>query len=307
MRHTQCAYDALFTDLAITLRSEPGGWETRQEEPPAAYLHVSRAGWNDANLNGIHLEAYVLSGQLRARAAVVALHCENFWPAQFRERFVRVITERAGATIEGWNREMERGTVGNFGRWEVKGPTGMSVCEVKVPFGSSPRETVVRVTAQLRRLQTLAGLIDEVIAHCEDQVELNVGAAPAGVGAAMTDAATSNKKVPLQISEQDVTRSNGRDGRPLWVVIDGYVVDASNFADGHPGGLKKILSANDASTGWTGKAFGFSLSTGANAHYPMTGKTFREGVARFESLGRTERVDVNYSSYGAITILGKLV
>lgn len=174
MRHTQSDYDALFVDLAITLRCGCCGWETRQEPPrngrqiPDAYLHVSKAGWEDANLDGIHLEAYVLSPQLRSRAAVVALHCECGWPCQFRKRFVELVTERARPIIEEWNKETEGGMTGS---WEVKGPTGMSVCEARVPFGSSPRETVDRVTAQLRRLQTLDGLIDEVIAHCQCELK----------------------------------------------------------------------------------------------------------------------------------------
>lgn len=293
MRHTQGAYDALFAELASTLRGgADGNWETRQEEPPAAYLHVSRPGWDDAKLDGIHLEAYVLSGQLRAGEAIVALHCEGGWPADFRELFMGLVTERVKPAIEEWNRDGD--TVGELGRWEVKRPEGMSVCEVRVPFGSSPGETVDRVALQLRRLQSLAGLIDEAIEQCRCQLEPEI------------DTASVACQFPRQISEQEVTRNDGRDGRLLWAVIDGYVVDASKMADGHPGGLRKILSANDAATGWTGKAFGFSLSRGANAHFPKTGKKFRDGVTRFENLNRKETVEVDYSPFGVITILGTL-
>ena len=54
------------------------------------------------------------------------------------------------------------------GDYQVLGPAGSSVCEVHVPFGATPAETTERVAQELRRLQsTLAPLVDEVIAECQ--------------------------------------------------------------------------------------------------------------------------------------------
>ena len=36
----QCSYDKLFCLMAEALRVD--GWETRQETPPGAYIHISR-------------------------------------------------------------------------------------------------------------------------------------------------------------------------------------------------------------------------------------------------------------------------
>lgn len=40
------------------------------------------------------------------------------------------------------------------------------MCEVMVPFGATPGETVDRIVRELRTLQSLQPVIDEVIATC---------------------------------------------------------------------------------------------------------------------------------------------
>ena len=106
-----------------------------------------------------------------------------------------------------------------------------------------------------------------------------------------------------RISSQDVKQHSGRAGAPFWAVIDGFVVDATEFVDTHPGGLRKLLSADDPSTGATGRPFGFSFSRGKNAHFPDTGKRFKEGVQRCLAGGSAE---VAFPGYGKIVILGRL-
>lgn len=107
---------------------------------------------------------------------------------------------------------------------------------------------------------------------------------PAGAGAVVSDdhagpslhtaallQSTSPSPVHLfsivEVKENDGSHAN----KPFYCVIDGMVVDATSFVHAHPGGLKKILSTDDASVGATGKAFGFSFSSGRNAHFPGTG------------------------------------
>ena len=84
----------------------------------------------------------------------------------------------------------------------------------------------------------------------------------------------------------------------------GWVVDASEFLTNHPGGLRKLLSTDKAKTGATGKPFGFSFSRGRNAHFPDTGKRFREGVERY--LKSKKPTDVLFPPHGKIVILGQL-
>ena len=119
--------------------------------------------------------------------------------------------------------------------------------------------------------------------------------------------------VPRRITPAEVKQHNGKSGS-FWAVIDGFVVDASEFVDQHPGGLRKLLSADDAATGASGRPFGFSFSRGRNAHFPQTGKRFRDGVQRYSngelSSGDGERFlppgEVAFPPYGKIIILGRL-
>ena len=147
-------FDALFAELAEKFRAEDG-WEARQEEPPQAYLHVSRPSWGDENLNGIHIETYVLSRQLAERRAPVALHCERGCP--FQPKFMQLFTQRAAAEIKSWP-----GDYAILG--DLKGSS--SICEVSVPFAETPAKTVEKLKGEVQRLQKLACLIDETIADC---------------------------------------------------------------------------------------------------------------------------------------------
>ena len=81
------------------------------------------------------------------------------------------------------------------------------------------------------------------------------------------------------ISAGEIEQNNeGAGGASFWAVVDGFVCDVSQFLDTHPGGLRKLLSTN---TGATDKPYGFSFSRGRNAHFPNTGKAFRDGVETF--------------------------
>ena len=109
---------------------------------------------------------------------------------------------------------------------------------------------------------------------------------------------------------------DGRPGKPsFWAVVDGWVVDAAEFVKSHPGGLRKLLSTDLAEVGATGGAHGFSFSRGRNAHFPDTGRRFREGVEEYLR-GATARGDdgdgylppgkVGFPPHGSILILGRL-
>lgn len=119
---------------------------------------------------------------------------------------------------------------------------------------------------------------------------------------------------PGQVREilmEEVSACDGRNGQAFYAVIDGWVVDASSFIDSHPGGLKKLLSANSAGTGWSGEPFGFSFARGRNAHFPSTGRDFRDGVQSYlegaaGADGFLVPATINFKSYGSIKILGRL-
>jgi hypothetical protein len=117
---------------------------------------------------------------------------------------------------------------------------------------------------------------------------------------------------PRIISAEEVKEHNGRRGQSFWAVIDGWVVDATSFLEAHPGGHKKLLSTDHPSVGATKKAFGFSFSRGRNAHFPETGKRFKEGVQQFLA-GKGDHkgsflppAEVAFPPHGTITILGRL-
>ena len=114
---------------------------------------------------------------------------------------------------------------------------------------------------------------------------------------------------PRLVSAAEIEEQNQRDGT-LWAVIDGYVVDASAFWASHPGGLRKLRSANEPGTGATGWAFGFSFSRGWNAHMPDTVRRFHDGVERYLNGGIEQAflppAEVAFLPHGNVVILGRL-
>ena len=84
--YKQEIFDLLFDQLAEKFDSE-SGWEARQGD--SSYLHVSKPTWGDEEMNGIHLETYVLDDQLAKRTAPVAIHCEAGCP--FRCVFMKKV------------------------------------------------------------------------------------------------------------------------------------------------------------------------------------------------------------------------
>ena len=108
---------------------------------------------------------------------------------------------------------------------------------------------------------------------------------------------------PRFISADEVESHSGRDGRSYWCVIDSFVVDASEFLNSHPGGLRKLMSANGSGAGATGQPFSFSFSRGRNAHFPETGKRFHDGVKSYLAGGSGK---VDFSPHGELMILGRL-
>ena len=155
--YTQQDFDACFSDMASKMRDDV--WETRQETPPQAYIHVSKPEWDDTKMNGIHFEAYILSDQIQDGNALVALHCEGGCP--FQQQFMETMTERFQAEVKK--------SPDKWGQYEVCGPKGCSVFEVLVPFGDSDVGGVVsKVQSELVKLQeSIAPIVDKTIAECK--------------------------------------------------------------------------------------------------------------------------------------------
>ena len=120
--------------------------------------------------------------------------------------------------------------------------------------------------------------------------------------------ASASSPSPRMIPAEEVRLHSSKE--EFWCVIDGFVCDAVEFVDDHPGGLRKLLSADNPDAGATGQAFGFSFSRGRNAHFPQTGKRFRDGVTRFLGGGGSEAelppTEVHFPPHGKIVILGRL-
>jgi hypothetical protein len=125
-----------------------------------------------------------------------------------------------------------------------------------------------------------------------------------------TQTSENQRPVPRLISPDELNEHSQHDTGQFWAVIDRFVVDATELADTHPGGLRKLLSTNNAEAGVTGRPFVFSFSRGRNAHFPGTGRCFQEGVQRYlatESDGPfLHPVEVQFPSHGKIVILGQL-
>lgn len=107
--------------------------------------------------------------------------------------------------------------------------------------------------------------------------------AGSGAGAAATHQSSYNSSSSNSSSKKKNNNHNSKN--TFWCVVDGFVVEATTFVDEHPGGLKKIMSTDEPNIGATGKAFGFSLGRGRNAHFPDTAKRFRDGVELYLSGG----------------------
>lgn len=115
-------------------------------------------------------------------------------------------------------------------------------------------------------------------------------------------------------SQEEVNRHNresinGDKTSSFWACIDGFVVEAIDFLDKHPGGKRKILITNDPSTGDTGHPFAFSFSRGRNAHFPGTARTFKEGIEKFLDGESTDIVfpgEYRKQIGGKLVVLGKL-
>eukprot|EP00929_Paragymnodinium_shiwhaense_P005434 TRINITY_DN107387_c0_g1_i1.p1 TRINITY_DN107387_c0_g1~~TRINITY_DN107387_c0_g1_i1.p1 ORF type:complete len:232 (-),score=35.13 TRINITY_DN107387_c0_g1_i1:73-729(-) len=107
----------------------------------------------------------------------------------------------------------------------------------------------------------------------------SVGATASVLVAAAVGSERPARPQPRPISAEEVKRHSTPGD--FWAVIDGYVVDASDFISKHPGGVDKIMSANNASTGASGQPFGFSFTRGRNAHFPETGKRFKACVKKY--------------------------
>ena len=87
-------------------------------------------------------------------------------------------------------------------------------------------------------------------------------------------------------------------------VVDGFVVDATAFVDTHPGGLRKLMSTDDAGIGAGPDRFSFSFSRGRNAHFPDTGRRFADGVQRYLRDGHATKI--KFPPHGTLVILGRL-
>jgi len=103
------------------------------------------------------------------------------------------------------------------------------------------------------------------------------------------------------ITPAEIEQHQSKDS--FWCVVDGFVVDATAFIDSHPGGLRKLMSTDDAGVGAGPDRFSFSFSRGKNSHFPQTGRRFADGVQRYLREGRAS---IKFPPHGTLVILGRL-
>jgi hypothetical protein len=142
---------AAFEGLGDRLRDGVGGWEVRFENPPGAYLHLSKPKWGDQQMDGVHLEAYVSMAEQEGHGeAVVALHCEKGCPGGDRESLITALAQRVRSARGDFPRDASPVLV----RGEKDCTT---VVEVRFAFcvhdTSDVKSVVDRVEKDLRQLQ----------------------------------------------------------------------------------------------------------------------------------------------------------
>ncbi|CAE7453147.1 CYB2 [Symbiodinium sp. CCMP2456] len=91
------------------------------------------------------------------------------------------------------------------------------------------------------------------------------------------------KQAPLpsrsncEFTMEEVARHNSQSD--IWGVVDGYVLDLTNFVKDHPGGEKIFQITHEKR---------FSFAHGPNAHFGATSAAFAAACRDFESKGRPE-------------------
>ena len=160
---------AAFQRLGARLGGEgaAGRWEVRFETPPAAYLHLSKPGWGDQDMDGVHLEAYYAAGgEAKEGKAVVALHCEAGAPGGDRCALMADLAERIAPEVAAWP-PPGGGAVGAWGPLLPCGTEGCTVLEWRAALpnqaaASTVMEHIETRLAHLRR--TLTPHVDAAIA-----------------------------------------------------------------------------------------------------------------------------------------------
>ena len=76
----------------------------------------------------------------------------------------------------------------------------------------------------------------------------------------------------------DEISSHNLVGESFWVVVDGYVLDITQFLPEHPGMLKKIMMARER--------LGPDISPNFLDHFPHTVAAFREACRNFDKRGQ---------------------
>jgi len=75
------------------------------------------------------------------------------------------------------------------------------------------------------------------------------------------------------ISREQVQFNDGTNNRELWVIVDGYILDVTRFADHHPAGAKKIIDR---------RAKSIDISSNFLDHFGHTVRAFRDACRRYD-------------------------
>ncbi|GMH82322.1 hypothetical protein TrVE_jg11846 [Triparma verrucosa] len=130
-------------------------------------------------------------------------------------------------------------------------------------------------------------------------------------GMSCEDLSSANELIRI-FTPSDIEKYNKAYSEGFYAVIEGFVVDAMGMVNSHPGGLKKLMQTNLKGVGYTGKDFGFSFSKGRNAHFPGTGKRWKQKVKEFLTGekgedGKLKSLQCVFDGEGgSVIILGKL-
>ena len=86
---------------------------------------------------------------------------------------------------------------------------------------------------------------------------------------------------PRVITGDEVRQHNGRGGENFWAVVDGYVVDATDMVNSHPGGLKKLLTTDAPGVGAWAKPSASALRAAGTRTSPRPARAFTRACSVF--------------------------
>ena len=101
----------------------------------------------------------------------------------------------------------------------------------------------------------------------------------------------------MAITPEEVANHSDANDGGYWAVIEGYVVDLSEFLAHHPAGAKKITNRKEKS---------IDITSNFIDHFGHTVRAFRDACKQFEKTGHAVTFSFEETSNISVRIIGKV-